>query len=288
MVFKELTTYSPVCGLLLYRPQARRPRVTPGGPPSHPVPGALLSRPHQPPATSSGCSCGSPPPTRVAPTRARTLAPAPGRGSSGSSAAGRTRRGAELWGGGGPGPAPAGSGPPLPAALTIPAVQFGGPGGSHDRTRRGLKPSPEPRALRPRHVTAYHVTRLARDRMCGDTGKKPRSRTRELSLKACSWRKVEAGRKRGCRRQRALMAGLPWSRRAQAVAAERTATPARLKRVPPEGTCGTRLVASAVGRRGRRESFPGCVSSCCISTALRCWVRALALKASPVGKPWFF
>lgn len=74
------------------RPPARRPRVTPDGLRSPPVPGARLSRPHQPPATSSGCSCGSPPPTRVAPTRARTPAPAPGPGSSGSSAAGRTEK----------------------------------------------------------------------------------------------------------------------------------------------------------------------------------------------------
>lgn len=100
---------------------ARRPRITPRRPALPSRPGSRLSRPRRPPATSSGCSCGSPPPTRDAPTRARTPALAPGRGWSGSSAAGRTRRGAELRGGGGRGPAPTQS-----AALTIPAVQFGG------------------------------------------------------------------------------------------------------------------------------------------------------------------
>ena len=100
---------------------ARRPRITPRRTSLPSRPGSRLSRPRRPPATSSDCSCGSPPPTRDAPTRARTPALAPGRGWSGSSAAGRTRRGAELRGGGGRGPAPTQS-----AALTIPAVQFGG------------------------------------------------------------------------------------------------------------------------------------------------------------------
>lgn len=83
---------------------ARRPRFPPPpfGPPAPRVPEARLSLPHRPPATSSGCSCGSPPPTRAAPTRARRLEPAPGLGSSGSSVAGRTRKEAKPGGGGHP------------------------------------------------------------------------------------------------------------------------------------------------------------------------------------------
>lgn len=84
-------------GIQTFPSQAAHHPRRPALPPPSLLFSPRLSRPRRQPATSSGCSCGSPPPTRAAPTRARTPAPALGLESSGSSAAGNTKRRAELW-----------------------------------------------------------------------------------------------------------------------------------------------------------------------------------------------
>lgn len=104
----------------------------------------------------------------------------------------------------------------------------------------------------------------------------------ELSHQACGWAKMEAERKRGCGRLGALVVGLLWSRRAQAVAVGRAACGAPRQKGTPKGTCETtRLGAPAFV--GGSKAFPTACLPGCNSAALR-WVRALAL--SKWSAPW--